>query len=58
MIGLELQSGLRCGLASKSHKGANMFDFFLGMAFVLMVIGPALVTVLQKPDSSSDDRRP
>lgn len=33
-----------------------MLDFFLGLVFVLMVIGPALVTMFQKPDISSDDR--
>jgi hypothetical protein len=33
-----------------------MFDFFLGFAFVVMVIGPALLTVFQKRDSNSDDR--
>ena len=34
-----------------------MFDFLLGLAFVGMVLGPALLTALQKPDSSSEDRR-
>jgi|GEM_PF-1783662 len=34
-----------------------MFDFFLGLAFVLMVVGPALITAWQKPDLPRDDRK-
>ena len=34
-----------------------MFDFFLGLAFVVMVLGPALITTFQKPDSPPDDHR-
>jgi hypothetical protein len=31
-----------------------MFDFFLALAFIAMVLGPALLTALQKPDASDD----
>jgi hypothetical protein len=34
----------------------SMFDLLLGIAFVGMVIGPALLTALQKLGSRSEDR--
>jgi hypothetical protein len=33
-----------------------MFDFLLGLAFVLMVVGPALIAAFHKSDSDSGSK--
>lgn len=34
-------------------KGDQMFDFLLGLAFVVMIVAPALIATLRKTDSDS-----
>lgn len=53
---LESGSFSRTRTTYTQRVGDQMFDFLLGLAFVLMVVGPALIAAFHKTDSDSGSK--
>ena len=48
------QSGIRMGTVELPLGGTDMVDFMIGLAFVAMVVMPAIVASLQHEKSQGD----